>query len=228
MTMTNGSDPNTQWLDQALAGQEAEVKARVLEIILKYKIDPENEFFVIFVALGQLQVLVEDSPQEWQHLFQSFQQELEQWTQTNLSTLEVQSQEAETVTVLAHNTKKLSGLMKRLVNTCLTLTKRLQASNETLQKSIAILDSLNQSLQLQGNRSKTAPPSDQQKLITNLSNTLNTLAHTRQNTTMIGSVSSWLLVINIMTLIGVGYIAHHQMRLTILQSEFGQALENKR
>ena len=53
----------TQWLDKALEGKPPEIKARVLEIILKMGIDPENEFFVIFVALGQLQVLIEDSPE---------------------------------------------------------------------------------------------------------------------------------------------------------------------
>ncbi|MCU0533575.1 MAG: hypothetical protein MUD14_06735 [Hydrococcus sp. Prado102] len=40
-------DARTQWLDKALEGKPSEIKARVLEIILKMGIDPENEFFVI-------------------------------------------------------------------------------------------------------------------------------------------------------------------------------------
>ena len=76
MTMLNGQSDKTQWLDKALEGSPPETKARVLEIILKYKIDPDNEFFMIFVALGSLQILIEQSPQDWQVLFENFQEEL--------------------------------------------------------------------------------------------------------------------------------------------------------
>ncbi|AFY72003.1 hypothetical protein Pse7367_3779 (plasmid) [Thalassoporum mexicanum PCC 7367] len=81
-------DTRMHWLDKALAGQPTEVKARVLEIILKYDIDPENEFFMIFVAIGQLITLTETVPDDWQILFRSFTQDLEGWTIQTLQTME--------------------------------------------------------------------------------------------------------------------------------------------
>ena len=48
-------------IDQALEGQSAEVKARVLAIIIRYNIDVRNEFFLIFVAIGHLLAIVEKS-----------------------------------------------------------------------------------------------------------------------------------------------------------------------
>ena len=77
----------TPWLDMALDGYPEETKVRVLEIIQKYKIDENDEFFVLFVAFGHLQVLIEDTPQDWQELFLGFEQQLFAWTETNLKTL---------------------------------------------------------------------------------------------------------------------------------------------
>ena len=80
MIETNGkTNGKYDVLDQVLSEQEPEKKARVLEIILKYNIDPRDEFFIIFVALGHLQILMEESPQNWGNLFQSFEGELNQW-----------------------------------------------------------------------------------------------------------------------------------------------------
>ena len=139
MTNNHQQAKSSLWMDKALEGQPAETKARVLEIILKYGIDPDNEFFVIFVALGQLQVLIEDSPQDWQDLFLNFQGELEQWSQTNLKTLELLVQKAQTTEQLAMTCKSLVSVLTKLVNVSTTLIGRLQKSDQNYSASLSKL-----------------------------------------------------------------------------------------
>ena len=74
ITPLNGQNSNsrTYWLDKALEGQSPEIKARVLELVLKMGIEPEDEFFVIFVGMDQLQVLLLEAPEQWQKIFSRF------------------------------------------------------------------------------------------------------------------------------------------------------------
>lgn len=150
VTAANGKssrDARTKWLDKALEGRPPEIKARVLEIILKMGIDPENEFFVIFVALGQLQVLIEDSPNEWRHLFEKFQGELGEWATTNVETLAHLTHRAETVERLASISQRLGDTLNGLATVCKGLIEQLQASNLSLTKSIAQLSDSNSNYQ---------------------------------------------------------------------------------
>ena len=136
-------DSRTQWLDKALEGKPPEIKARVLEIILKMGIDPENEFFVIFVALGQLQVLIEDSPSEWKHLFEGFQEELGEWATTNVETLSHLTHKTLTMERLAQSSERLGDTLTGLAGVCKGLIEQLQASNLLLTKSIGQLSDSN-------------------------------------------------------------------------------------
>ncbi|NJK49708.1 hypothetical protein HC931_17575 [Candidatus Gracilibacteria bacterium] len=132
-------DAKTQWLDKALEGKSSEIKARVLEIILKMGIDPENEFFVIFVALGQLQVLIEDSPSQWKDLFEDFREELGEWATTNVETLSHLTHKTETMERLAQSSERLGDTLNGLAQVCNGLIEQLQASNLLLTKSICQL-----------------------------------------------------------------------------------------
>ena len=85
--MSLQSKQRMELIDQALDGQSAEVKARVLAIIIRYNIDVRNEFFLIFVAIGHLLAIVEESPENWRSLFDDFKGELDEWTSANLRTL---------------------------------------------------------------------------------------------------------------------------------------------
>ena len=145
--ISNGKAPpvidGSPWLDKALEGQPAEVKARVLEIALKFGVDVEDPFFLIFVALGQLQVLIETSPQDWQTLFTSFESELHQWTQTNLQTLDVLANKAETTETLARTSQELTSILTELVKVAHGLITHLQASNtksNTWQPALTTLE----------------------------------------------------------------------------------------
>jgi chromosome segregation ATPase len=139
-------DAKTQWLDKALEGKPPEIKARVLEIILKMGIDPENEFFVIFVALGQLQVLIEDSPSEWKDLFEEFREELGEWATTNVETLSHLTHKTQTMERLAQSSERLGDTLNGLAQVCNGLIAQLQESNLLLTKSTSQLTDSNTNL----------------------------------------------------------------------------------
>jgi len=123
-------------LDRALAGHTPETKARVLDLVLKLGVSPEDEFWLIFLAIGHLQALVESSPNTWQSLFEDFQQELSQWTDTNIQTLDLLASKAQAMKDLSHNANELTSILSTLVNTCSTLMQRLASSDATLNKSL--------------------------------------------------------------------------------------------
>lgn len=115
--MLNPRDDRMKWLDRALEGKSDAIKARVLDLILRYGVDPENEFFMLFVAFGYLQVLVEDAPKSWESLFENFQRELHQWSQQNLRTLQGIIQQSQTLEELTLSLKELTSLISSLNST---------------------------------------------------------------------------------------------------------------
>ena len=112
-------------VERALDGQSAEVKARVLAIIIRYDIDVRNEFFLIFVAIGHLLAIVEEAPENWRSLFDEFERKLDEWSDQNLRTLAaIQQQGKET---------------ERMSQSFLKLTESLRLSNSKtseLQKTL--------------------------------------------------------------------------------------------
>jgi hypothetical protein len=104
----------TELLDRVLEGKSPEIKARVLDLIVRMGIDPEDEFFLIFIALGQLQVLIEDSPRDWQQLFTDFKEELRLWEESNLRTLDHLTQQVQVMERLAKGVNRLIVVMQPL------------------------------------------------------------------------------------------------------------------
>ena len=126
-------------IDQLLRGRSDTIRANVLSYVVKYKIDPQDEFFIIFVALGTLETLIETSPQEWQQLFEGFQGELETWSNTNQETLTLISQKASITEELASNSKSLNNSLKAFLEVCEGLIKPLQTANSLLMNSLSQL-----------------------------------------------------------------------------------------
>ena len=126
-------------IEQLLNGRSETIKANVLSYIIKYQIDPQDEFFIIFVALGTLETLIETSPKEWQQLFEGFGGKLDKWADTNLETLTAISQKATTTERLGSTAEELANSSKSLGN---CLTKFLEVCGEQmsqLQESNALL-----------------------------------------------------------------------------------------
>lgn len=66
----NGVKPkNMTLLDQALEGKDPEFQRRVLQWVVKTGIRENDELFLIMVAIGQLQFLLEQSPKDFQQMF---------------------------------------------------------------------------------------------------------------------------------------------------------------
>lgn len=136
ITPLNGQNSNsrTYWLDKALEGQSPEIKARVLELVLKMGIEPEDEFFVIFVGMGQLQVLLLEAPEQWQEIFARFLLQLEGWTKT----LEKKLAVLPSGTSMSEDGLKKS--IAELTQMCNGLKNQLQGTNQGVTQSIGTLE----------------------------------------------------------------------------------------
>ena len=116
-------------IDRLLNGRSEAIRANVLSYIVKYKIDPEDEVFIIFVALGTLETLIETRPQEWQELFKGFQGELKEWSNTNQGTLNLISEKASITERLASNSESLANTLTKFLEASAEQTSRLREVN---------------------------------------------------------------------------------------------------
>ena len=137
--MSLASRSRTELIDQALDGQSAEVKARVLAIIIRYNIDVRNEFFLIFVAIGHLLAIVEESPENWRALFDDFKGELDEWTNANLRTLEAIHQQGAAQ-------ERMSQSFLKLTDSILNSNSKTQTLQNDLIRLSKTLGSLTSSL----------------------------------------------------------------------------------
>lgn len=148
--MSLANKNRAELIERALAGQSAEVKARVLAIVVRYDIDVRNEFFLIFVAIGHLLAIVETAPENWRALFDEFERKLDEWSEQNLRTLaavQKQGQEAERMSLsflrLTDSLKRSNAKTSELQTTLMELSatfSRLNSKLDSLQmESKAVL-----------------------------------------------------------------------------------------
>lgn len=104
----------TDLLDRALRDLSAEQRARVLDLVIRLDIDRDDPLWLIAIAIGQLQVLVQDAPEDWQTVFQEFGQELDAWTDTNLQALEAIAKQSASSESLAQTVNELTRLFSAL------------------------------------------------------------------------------------------------------------------
>jgi hypothetical protein len=116
-------------LDRALEGASAEEKARVRGVLLRYGIDEDNEFFMIFVAIGHLLILVEEAPENWRSLFDDVHLELKQWSQENFKSLESIKQHTQTSADLIAVLRRLLDSMKNFDSRSAEMLSTLQSLN---------------------------------------------------------------------------------------------------
>ena len=124
-------------IDQLLNGRSDTIKASVLSYIVKFNMNPNHEFFIIFVALGTLETLIETSPKEWQQLFEGFEGELGKWTDSNLKTLNLVSEKAKITERLADNSE--------LKNSVEENSNRFSQLESEVQKLNSIIENQNKS-----------------------------------------------------------------------------------
>ena len=122
-------------IDSLLAGRPEEFKLKVYEYMVKKDVDPEEDFFMILVALGSLETLIETSPKEWQEIFEGFQGELKEWADSNKETLTLLSQKSDTTERLASSSESLGNYLTKFLEICEGLINQLQKSNLSLVNS---------------------------------------------------------------------------------------------
>ena len=126
-------------LDQALEGASTEAKARVRNVLLRFGIEPDHEFYIIFVAIGQLLILVEEAPENWRALFDDVHQELKQWSRENFKSLESIQRHAQT-------SAELIAVLRQLLDSMKTSEGRSSETKATLQALRLKLTSIESSL----------------------------------------------------------------------------------
>ena len=126
-------------LQDALEGQSDEIKARVYDLVMRWGIEPESEFFIIFVAMGQIVTLVEDAPERFQEIFNTLGEDLIKWGDSNLEVLEQVAKKVELMEKLATSTEGLTNSLAGLVKVCGELIDRLQTSDGQLNNYLSQL-----------------------------------------------------------------------------------------
>ena len=123
------------------------------------------------MALGELETLIESSPQEWQNLFQQFQETLKKWADTNLETLKQLAHKAETTERLADNSEKLTNYLEKFLDICTGQMKRMQESDGQLMNSLSHLQTSETELKILVQKSQSELSQLESK-IGNLTSTL--------------------------------------------------------
>jgi len=144
-------------LAAALQNESAEHRAKVLEFVLDWDINPNEEFFLIFAAIGHLKVLIEQAPEDIRQLFKSVLQELDEWSQITTEKLQIDSQHIKVTESLAQSSKALGTALNSLDITSTQLLEQLKSLPELLKLLKAVeenapnmslrLEKLNQSLE---------------------------------------------------------------------------------
>lgn len=144
-------------LAASLQNESAEHRAKVLEFVLDWEINPNEEFFLIFAAIGHLKVLIEQAPEDIRQLFKSVLQELDEWSQITTEKLQIDSQHIKVTESLAQSSKALGTALNSLDITSTQLLEQLRSLPELLKLLKAVeenapnmslrLEKLNQSLE---------------------------------------------------------------------------------
>ena len=197
-------------LDRALEDVSAEAKARVRGVLLRYGIEEDNEFFMIFVAIGHLLVLVEEAPENWQSFFDDIYRELNQWSSQNRQSLESLQLHTQTSAELIQTLRRLISSMTvsdDKSNRMLTMLSSFESSLSNIGK---VSGSASENSQLTVNRLKQT--NGQLGLLTNLTN----------QQTWISSISAGLSFLLVLGLGGLFWQLNAQtqeIRLLTLQQD---------
>ena len=115
------ADTKMRWLNTALDGQPASVKAHVLDFCIKFGVDgQDDDFWVLIAAIGFLHTIVATAPETWQTTLDNFSQQLELWSNSNLKTLSSLTNQAEA-------NAQQAELLNDLITSLNALTQQLPA-----------------------------------------------------------------------------------------------------
>lgn len=167
-------------IDTALAHRSDKERARVLDLVRKMGVSQEDDFWLIFIAIGQLQVLVEDTPVQWQAIFDDFKEYLGQWSDKNIELMTLLDTQNQGIAMLAEDIQYLQTVSgensQRLIasfNELATLLATLGKVSNDSEQHVAHLTTSVQQLQQQNSQLLTQM-STMAKEMTAIRTTLNT------------------------------------------------------
>lgn len=129
-------------LAKALENESAEHRADVLQFVLDWNIHPDEEFFVIFAAIGHLKILIEQAPEDIRQLFKSVLQELDEWSRITTEKLQIDSQHIKVTESLAQSSKALGTALNSLDVTSHQLLEQLKSLPELLRLLKVVAENL--------------------------------------------------------------------------------------
>ncbi|NMG09749.1 DUF6753 family protein [Brasilonema sp. UFV-L1] len=137
-------------LAKALENESAEHRANVLQFVLDWNIRPDEEFFLIFAAIGHLKILIETAPEDIRQLFNSVLQELDEWSRITTEKLQIDTQHIKVTESLASSSKALGTALNSLDITSTQLLEQLKSLPELLRLLKTVAENLpSMSLQLE-------------------------------------------------------------------------------
>lgn len=139
---SNGTGEVNKALELLLTETSPKAKASVLEWIIRFDVDVDEALFPILAALGQIEFLLKEIPQELWEIIDKHSGKLDKWTDKNLEILEKLAQKTEIEEALAKNSENLSASAIALIEVSKRLSDQLVTSNETISSSLNQLQSL--------------------------------------------------------------------------------------
>lgn len=109
--LPNNNGKGTDLQDRVLRDLTPEQRARTLDLVNRLDLHKDDPLWLIALAIGQLQVLLQDSPQDLRLLFDTVHMELEEWTEATTTVLEATLQDAKNTEVLAHGLENLLSVL---------------------------------------------------------------------------------------------------------------------
>lgn len=126
-------------IDRALEGVDAERKARVLDIVYRLNLNPNDELLLFAIAIGHMETIIADAPSQWRETLDSFNKQFAPWKEHLDSTLETQTKLAAALEMMIQGLSDQSASMHSSLD---TLTELKQAQESMLKSSAGGLRSM--------------------------------------------------------------------------------------
>lgn len=128
--MNSYEKPNhVDLVDRVLAGKDPETKARTLDLIYRLRLEPTDELFLFCVAIGYLETIIVDAPEQWEAVFANFRTNLDQWKINHLKTLETSSHLADQIEQMTRSLMRQTNYMNDIASGLQAMLK--QSANMT-------------------------------------------------------------------------------------------------
>lgn len=125
MSSRNGHTSQFQIINTVLRDLPETVRDRITEQVSTYNLQPDDDFFPIFLAMARLQVSLEDMPED---LREDLSGELNAWGSQAAEVIRLQTATTDELTEIVEHSRHLSKASASLLGVASDLSQRLQTS----------------------------------------------------------------------------------------------------